>query len=161
MEYHRNEKLRRLHTVGPLKLVPGFDVNSNPFVRDSRNHGELVSLAPVGASINVVPIPRATLVRRAEQLNLNSGRQEPVRFVVPPERSDNRLSSSLQLSPPDEARRYPEYVNIRHQVIADSNGYSVIDMKGYSVKKFKSLLHKGGYDAAHFTGRYLRRVCDR
>ncbi len=44
LEYHRNEKLKRLHTeqsqpdsLGRIPIIPGFDLNNPPFVRDSRN----------------------------------------------------------------------------------------------------------------------------
>src|SRR6516162_1992106 len=49
-EYHRNDKLRRIHTQGKVKVAPGFDINANPFVRDSLNDRELVSLETCGAS---------------------------------------------------------------------------------------------------------------
>ena len=68
-EFHRNEKLARVHRNGGIRLVDGFDVDIYPFVRNSENAGDLVCLKPEGASVAVVPIPQDTLVRTAEQFN--------------------------------------------------------------------------------------------
>src|SRR5216683_2829045 len=56
LEYHRSEKLRRIHVFDPAKggvpALPGFDTNQAPFVRESK---DLVTLRPTGASILLVP----------------------------------------------------------------------------------------------------------
>jgi hypothetical protein len=53
-EYHRNEKLRKLHVRGGIELPQGFDVNALPFVRDSINGGDLVGLSAVTGIVNKV-----------------------------------------------------------------------------------------------------------
>jgi hypothetical protein len=150
-EYHRNEKLMRLHTAGPLETVEGFDVKSHPFIRDSLNGGDLVTLVRCGASTLVVPRPRPTLVRTTEQLNSVTGESEPVRLTVPAQNRNNRFSTSLQMNTEGDARLMPEYVNIRHQVKKGRAGkFSITDLKTAPRRQFDSLLKKGGYEAAHF-----------
>jgi hypothetical protein len=83
-EYHRNEKLRRIHTQGKVKLAPGFDINASPFVRDSLNDRELVSLETCGASVLVVPKTHRRLIRVTMQKNAISGRKEIVRTTSLP-----------------------------------------------------------------------------
>lgn len=151
-EYHRNEKLLKLHTTGHLETVEGFDVKSYPFIRDSLNGGDLVTLVPCGASTLVAPRPRPTLVRTTKQSNSVTGESEPVRFTVPAQNRDNRFSTSLQMNTEGDARLMPEYVNIRHQVKKGRAGkFSITDLKKATRKQFDSLLKKGGYEAAHFT----------
>jgi hypothetical protein len=128
-EYHRNEKLRKLHVVGGLQVAPGFDVNTSPFVRDSVNTGDLVTLVSCGASTLVTPPHRQTLVRLAFQNNLISGQSEPVRFVVPRKNDDNRFSTSLQMGIDHDARKVPEYVNIRHRVRKRGSRFVIDDLK--------------------------------
>ena len=149
-EYHRNEKLRRLHTIGSLKLVPGFDVNAAPFIRDSLNGDAFVTLQPLGASVLVTPGPQPTMVRAATQTNSISRKQEIVRFVVPRENGDNRLSTSLQILPVKDARRVPQYVNIRHRARKSGQKVVVEDLRDFPRKKFDKLLQDGGYEAVHF-----------
>jgi hypothetical protein len=151
-EYHRNEKLAKLHTTGKLDTVEGFDVNSHPFIRESLNGGDLVTLVTCGASTLVAPQPRPTLVRTTTQLNSVTGEPEPVRFTVPAQKGENRFSTSLQMATEGAARLMPEYVNIRHLVKRNRAGkFSFVDLKKSPAKQFKSLLKKGGYQAAHFT----------
>jgi hypothetical protein len=148
-EYHRNEKLQRLHLSGRIKLVPGFDIESYPFVRDSRNDRTLVRLKKCGSSVLLVPQHHGKLVRPAKQKNGKTKRTEVVRFIVPPKvkSGSNRFSTSLQMPTVGEARRMPEYVNIRHPVRGHSN---IADMQGWDTKRFDSTLKKGKYQAAHF-----------
>ena len=54
-EFHRNEKLRKLHMVGGLEAAPGLDVNAYPYVRDSLNCDDLVTISSCGSSILIVP----------------------------------------------------------------------------------------------------------
>ena len=96
-EFHRNEKLARVHREGGIRVVDGFDVDIFPFVRDSENAGDLVRLQPECASVAVVPIPQDELVRTAEQFNNRSGRREIVRFHVPADTGSNRFFTSLYL----------------------------------------------------------------
>jgi hypothetical protein len=150
-EYHRNEKLAKLHTTGKLETVEGFDVKSYPFIRDSLNGGDLVTLVRCGASTLVAPRPRPTLVRTTTQWNSVTRESELVRFTVPARNRDNRFSTSLQMNTEGDARLMPEYVNIRHQVKKGRAGkFSITDLKKATRKQFDSLLKNGGYDAAHF-----------
>jgi hypothetical protein len=149
-EYHRNEKLRKLHVAGDIATVPGFDVNAYPFIRDSLNGGDLVTLVSCGASILVAPIERPTLVRTATQTNSISGEKELARFVVPPRNDDNRFSTTLQMSPKGDVRLFPEYVNIRHRVRKRGKKFIIDDLKKFDDVTFKKTLKTGGYEAAHF-----------
>ena len=38
-EFHRNDKLKRVHTAGGVDVTEGFDIEAPPFVCDSRNRG--------------------------------------------------------------------------------------------------------------------------
>jgi hypothetical protein len=155
-EYHRNEKLRKLHVAGDIAAVPGFDVNAYPFIRDSLNGGAIVTVVPCGASILVTPIDRAALVRTVTQTNWTSGEKEIARFVVPPENRDNRYSTSLQMSPKGDARLFPEYVNIRHRVRKRGKHLVIDDLKKADDATFMKTLKRGGYEAAHFIVRHRR-----
>jgi hypothetical protein len=61
-EYHRSEKLRRIHQLSPAKggvaPLPGFDINQPPFVRESHDLG-------------VVPVVRLTEVFRQAEGDLH------------------------------------------------------------------------------------------
>ena len=151
-EFHRNEKLRRIHAVGGIKVVSGFNVQKSPFVRDSMNGGNLVDLDRQGASILVVPRPKKQLVRTVTQRNSRTREDEIVRFVVPPATQSNRFSSSLDIPTPgnQRARRAPEYVNIRHRVDRTAKGFKLVDMKALPTQQFEQALKIGKYEAAHF-----------
>lgn len=148
-ELHRNDKLRRIHTHGQIQLVPGFDLEKPPFVRDSRNT-RFVDLKRTGASVLVVPVARPELTRPAIQLNANTAREEYVRFTVPKENGDNRYSSSLEIPAIGSARRAPEYVNIRHRVDSVTPGSPLGDINELPPAEFETRLEAGGYEAAHF-----------
>jgi hypothetical protein len=151
-EFHRNDKLRRLHTAGKVKVVSGFDVKALPFVRDSTNGGGLVKLEGAGASVLVVPVHHDTLVRTVTQTNTKSHRREIVRFIVPKATKDNRYATSLEMESDGEARPAPEYANIRHPVVKGPRGaLAVKDMRGLGKDEFESRIKEGGYEAAHFT----------
>jgi hypothetical protein len=152
-QYHRNEKLSRIHSHGKIPAFPGFDINASPYVRDTENSKDLLSLQTVGSSALVVPNNQEFLVRTATQTNSVSGKNELVRFTVPPERGrDDRFSTSLQIEFKEkEGRQAPEYVNIRHQVTTSAGGkQSITDLNALSDAKFTKLLRIGGYEAAHF-----------
>lgn len=151
-QYHRNEKLSRIHSQGRIPPLAGFDINAFPFVRDTENTKDLLSLTTVGGSVLVVPNDHQFLVRTATQLNSESGKTELVRFTVPPARSENdRFSTSLQIELGKVGRQAPEYVNIRHQVTTSSGGkQSITDLNALSEAKFAKLIKAGGYEAAHF-----------
>jgi hypothetical protein len=85
VEFHRNEKLRRIHTNGNIPTLPGFDVNLPPFVRDSVNApGEMPELRRVGnGSALIVPVPHPSLVRTGTQHRTTTNRNEMIRFIVP------------------------------------------------------------------------------
>ena len=154
-EYHINEKLRRLHTESPdnpnfIEPLDIFDVNAFPFVRDSKNDLELVSLESTGDSVLVVSHHHDKLVRKAIQ-NVN-GVEQLARFTVPLSRN-NRFFSSLSLSfPRDSGRAAPEYANIRHKFIEGAAEDSTEDLnQTLSAVEFqKQVLEEGGYEAVHF-----------
>lgn len=98
LEYHRNEKLQRVHTHGGIPVLSGFDINKPPFVRDSRNSSDLVQLQSVNASVLLVPQPTPKLVHTVTQQNSVTGRDEIVRFRVPPENFNNRFWTSYQIA---------------------------------------------------------------
>jgi hypothetical protein len=161
-EYHRTEKLNRIHAVAGIELAAGFRLDEPPFVRDSRTSRDLVDLQPVGAAAQpatVLLVPRRSneMVRYATQFNDRSRRNEIVRFVVPKENDDsgpeNRYVTSLEIEPEGEGvvRNAPEYVNIRHQVHrADAARPRVEDLNGLEAGEFARRLRRGGYEAAHF-----------
>lgn len=152
-EFHRNEKLRRVHTQGGIPALPGFNLNTPPFVRDSANSpNELVTLQSVGAGSTVVlPTPQPALVRTANQQRPTTGQSELVRFRVPAAANGNRFWSSHDIQPPGQGRLAPEYVNIRHRVQTNAAGALVIDdINSLPQAPFASLIASGGYEAAHF-----------
>jgi len=149
-EYHRNEKLRKLHLGTDVEVAVGFDVNAYPFIRDSLNGGDMIQMRPSGACIMVVPTAQRTLVRTASQINSITGKKEIVRFVVPKAIDDNRYSTSLQMSPSGNARLVPEYVNIRHRVRKRGSKSSIEDLNRLPRSKFKRIVDRGGFEAAHF-----------
>lgn len=166
-EFHRNEKLRRLHRLPPssggLPLPAGFDVDRAPYMRDSANGGNLVNLQSTGATILVVPVPGPSLVQVARQTPAGGGSDRIAHFRVPPPldlnsdgRIDNRFWRS-SLAVPTFRRRErlaPEYVNMRHQV--DVANQTVTDLGNASEADFDAKIRQGGYDAAHF----IDHTCD-
>jgi hypothetical protein len=152
-QYHRNEKLSRIHTHGRIPALAGFDIKAFPFIRDTENTKDLLSLKTTGSSALVVPKDQEFLVRTATQTNAVSNKNELLRFTVPPARSDDdRFSTSLQIEFEEKVgRQAPEYVNIRHQVTTSSGGkQSITDLNVLSEAKFTKLIKEGGYEAAHF-----------
>jgi hypothetical protein len=152
-EFHRNEKLRRIHTNGGIPALNGFDIQRPPFVRDSVNSpGELLALQAVGSgSVLVVPVPHPRLVRTATQRNTATGQDEIVRFRVPAENESNRFWTSHDIPPSGPGRAAPEYVNIRHQITTAANGsQDLLDLNTLAENDFRRLLRNGGYEAAHF-----------
>lgn len=153
LEYHRNEKLRRIHTHGNVPVLSGFDVNKAPFVRDSRNSNDLVTLETVGSSVLLVPQAHPELVRTATQRNSRTGRNEIVRFKVPAVNQTNRFWTSYQISPTANGRQAPEYVNIRHLVQTNSAGVQELKDLNQEILNENDFIQKinlGGYEAAHF-----------
>jgi hypothetical protein len=160
-EFHRNEKLRRTHSlqesVGGLSVPPGFDVSKFPYIRDSSNGGNLASLEAIGASTLVVPTPGAALARTVAQRNSITGKDQLVHFVVPKVRTIRKrltrfADSTLEIPAFDDDRLSPEYVNIRHQI--DPNGpvnQIPADLNVLEATQFASAMANGGYAAAHFT----------
>src|SRR6266851_191907 len=165
LEYHRSEKLRRIHVFDPAKggvpALPGFDTNQAPFVRESK---DLVTLRPTGASILLVPNSRSTLAETATQFNSKSGKDEIVRFRVPPQNSSlgggrgNRFDeSSFQIPAMDAGRAAPEYAHIRLHVrptgqLFDVNILSTSDfLKVLREARFEGVagLEDGPLEAAH------------
>ncbi len=161
LEYHRNEKLRMTHILseaeGGLPIPEGFDINQYPYVRDSRNGGNLVSLQKSGASALLVPTPAKALIRTAAQKNSVSNKEQIAHFIVPRKRANIRdretryMESSLEIPSHGDDRIAPEYVNIRHEI----KPLGSIDQKPKNLNTldaaiFSNLLEKGGYPAAHF-----------
>lgn len=154
LEYHLNEKLRRIHALpeadGGLPLPPGFDLDKYPYVRDSQNGGNLVSLQRVGGSVLVVPKPAASLVRTVSQHNSVANAEQIVHFLVPP--SPRITQSTLMISAAGSDRLAPEYVNIRHQVDPAGPPDQVpVDLNGLPPALFDVWMAAGGFAAAHFT----------
>jgi hypothetical protein len=157
-EYHRSEKLQRVHRVGRVELSRGFRMDDPPFIRDSRTTRDLVDLEEHGATTLIVPRPAKQLVRYAEQRNDESNRREIVSFTVPEETRDpetdealNRYATTLSMAVEGLVRNAPEYVNIRHEVIgADAARPRIRDLNRLSDAEFKRRLRNGGYRAAHF-----------
>ena len=160
LEFHRNEKLRMLHRLpvaeGGLAVPQGFDILKPPYVRNSANGGDLVSLQRAGASCLVVPTPRPTLVRTASQMNSVSNSEQIVHFAVPKamvvrERETRFTESTLEVPAFGADRLAPEYVNIRHQVDpAGSPHQTPADLNELPPEKFDAVMKEGGYHAAHF-----------
>jgi hypothetical protein len=116
-EYHRSEKLRRIHQLSPAKggvaPLPGFDINQPPFVRESH---DLVTLQPAGASTLLVSNPRHALAEPDTQMNSVTGEKEFVRFQVPPASAQNRFITSFNIQATNAGRAGPEYAHIRFHV---------------------------------------------
>ena len=166
-EFHRNEKLRKTHSLsvtnGGLPIPPGFDITKLPYVRDSDNGGNLVTLRKAGSSVLVVPVENPTLSRTVSQKTAD-GTTKIVHFQVPAEDPDLRdrgtrfTQSTLQIpffdSPtePGEADRLaPEYVNIRHEVDPTKPPtQQPVPLGGATPAVFSQKLKDGGYFAAHF-----------
>jgi hypothetical protein len=153
LEYHRNEKLQRVHTHGEIPVIDGFDINEPPFVRDSRSSRDLVELQPVNASVLLVPQPTPQLVYTSTQRNSVTGRDEIVRFRVPPENFNNRFWTSYQIAANGRGREAPEYVNMRHLVETSASKQKLVDLNQEiaSEDEFLQFLAQGGYEAAHFS----------
>ncbi len=154
LEFHRNEKLRRTHRIpvsdAGLPVPVGFDISKAPYVRDSRNGGNLASLQPIGASVLVVPEPGATLVRAVSQKNAITNTNQLVHFIVP--QSPRITTSTLMIPAAGNDRLAPEYVSIRHQI--DPNGpvtQTPKDLNTLNAAAFATAMADGGYAAAHFT----------
>jgi hypothetical protein len=134
LEFHRNEKLRRVHTAGNIPALNGFRLDEHPFVRDSTNSKDLLSLEKLGASVLLVPKDNKLLVRTATQVT-DSGKEELVQI------SGGAITG----------RQAPEYVNIRHAVETDRRGHQKVkNLNLLPENKFSQLLRDGGYEAAHF-----------
>ena len=166
-EYHRSEKLRKIHQVaaasGGVTPLPGFDIDQKPFVRESP---DLVGLEAAGASTLLVPTPRPTLVETAKQRNSMSDKLEIVRYRVPKENDDllgrgNRFeTSSFQIPVPEDrdTRAAPEYANMRQHVrptgeLFDLNALPLADF--HKVLRDATLhgiagVENGPLEAAHF-----------
>ncbi|MEM8780312.1 MAG: hypothetical protein AAGF26_15870 [Cyanobacteria bacterium P01_G01_bin.49] len=153
LEYHLYEKLKRVHTEGNIPLFPGFDVNQAPFIRDSRNSDDLVQLQFLKGSALLIPVPHQSLVRTATQQNTATGREEMVRFRVPPQTGNNRFWTSHEITARGNGRIAPEYVNIRHQVETSPTGeQTLIDLNQTipDEDQFLQTLATGNFEAAHF-----------
>ncbi len=160
LEFHRNEKLRMTHRLpirqGGLPVPAGFDISKAPYVRDSRNGGNLTSLQPAGSSTLVVPTPARSLVRTASQNNTVTNSDKLVHFMVPAIRqvglrSTRFAGSTLEIPASGKDRLSPEYVNIRHEI--DPNGpvnQTPINLNTLATPAFETKMKNGGYAAAHF-----------
>lgn len=151
-EYHINEKLRRIHVESAdnpdfIEALDIFDIDAYPFVRDSNNDNDFVSLEPAGNSVLVVSHHHELLTRKAMQ-SIN-GEEHLARFKVP--EKNGRFFSSLLLSSPS-GRAAPEYANIRHQFMGGAGEDSTEDLNlTLSESDFEQRVIKGGgYEAAHF-----------
>lgn len=164
VEYHINEKLRRIHTNVPDNLgfvppLPIFDINKPPFSRDSKNSTDLVAIEKRGSSILLVPQPHPLARTASQQVN---GKNELARFVVPPARtfgppesaSSNRFATSLGFPTDDPAnpssRTAPSFANIRYEVLSSNNQQTVRNLATLPDAEYNKKLVEGNYEAAHF-----------
>jgi len=157
-EFHRSEKLRRIHqlpsAIGGIPALPGFNINQPPFVRESH---DLVTMQPVGASTLLISNPRHALAEPETQLNSMSGKREFVRFQVPPETQGNRFITSFQIPATDDGRAAPEYAHIRFHVRPNGQLFDVnsLDTANYttvlSTGRFQGVpgVEDGPLEAAH------------
>ncbi|MCU1246993.1 MAG: hypothetical protein JWQ49_22 [Edaphobacter sp.] len=142
-EYHRSEKLRRIHQLAPAKggVAPlaGFNINQPPFVRESH---DLITLRPVGASTLLVSNPRHALAEPVTQMNSISGKQEFVRFRVPPKSARNRFFTSFLIQATNAGRAAPEYAHIRFHV--RPNG-ELFDVNSLDTAHYSAVLSTGQF----------------
>jgi hypothetical protein len=160
LEFHRNEKLRKIHRLpepdGGLPVPAGFDIAKAPYIRDSMNGGKLASLKAAGSTVLVVPEPGATLVRTVSQKNSVTNTNQLVHFIVPKARTvrgnDTRITDSSLTIPSFGADRVaPEYVNIRHQIVpAGPVTQKPKDLNTLNAAAFTTAMRDGGHAAAHF-----------
>lgn len=145
LEYHRSEKLRKIHQLPPARggvpAVPGFNINQSPFVRES---AELVTLQPSGAATLVVPIATPALAEPKQQMNSVSGKVEFVRFRVPPATAKNRFPefSSFQIEASNAGRAAPEYAHIRFHV--RPNG-QLFDVNSLAMPAYMTVLQTANF----------------
>lgn len=161
LEFHRNEKLRKTHRLlesdGGLPVPDGFDISASPYVRDSKNGGNLATIQSVGSSILIVPTPSSSLVRTVSQNNTTTNTIQTVYFNVPKtrtvrERETRFATSTLEIPAFDEDRLSPEYVNIRHQINPSGPAtQKPTDLNTLKEADFMRAMAEGGYPAAHFT----------
>lgn len=158
-ELHVNEKLARIHkrsadNPGRVPPLPGFDLSAPPFVRTSKSSKDLITLAPIGSSVLVLPVPNALVRVPTQTVN---GKREPVRFKVPAAGvTDNRFWTSLQISATDNGRAAPEYANIRLEISRTPGGQwrrtnlnDISDPPPAGQTSFDTKLAAGRYEAAH------------
>ncbi len=160
LEFHRSQKLRRTHQLstaeGGLPVPAGFDITKPPYVRDSRNGGNLASLQTVGASVLVVPKPGAGLIRTVSQRNTVANADQLVYFIVPRTRTVRMRTtrfaeSSLEIPAFDADRLAPEYVHIRHEINPTGPvNQPLKDLNTLDAATFARTMAEGGYAAAHF-----------
>ncbi len=160
-EFHRSEKLRKTHRLsepdGGLPVPAGFDISKAPYVRDSKNGGKLATLKAAGASVLVVPVPGANLVRTVSQKNGLTNTDQMLHFIVPPTRTvrgriTRFATSTLEIPAFDEDRLSPEYVNIRHKVNPAGPATQIPqDLGSLAAAAFTTAMANGGHAAAHFT----------
>jgi hypothetical protein len=157
-EVHISEKLARIHRQSPdnpgwVPPLPAFNLNTAPFIRNSKTAKDLVQLTNIGSFALIKPIPNRLVLVPQQQVGGNS---EPVRFKVPQEDDSNRFWSSLNL-PPASGRAAPEYANIRLEISKTRSGswrqqnLNDISSPPPSGKdSFEKKISLGGYEAAHF-----------
>jgi hypothetical protein len=157
-EFHRSEKLRRIHLLSPAKggvtQLPGFNINQFPFVRESV---DLVTLQPAGNSTLLVSNPRHALAETETQMNSLSGKREIVRFRVPPAASGNRFFTSFQIEFQTASRAASEYAHIRFHVPPNGQLFDVNTLDSVhfntvlTTAKFQGVpgVENGPLEAAH------------
>ena len=142
-EFHRSEKLRRIHQLpaarGGIPAFPGFNINQPPFVRESH---DLITMQPVGASTLLISNPRHALAEPETQMNSISGKREFVRFQVPPETQGNRFITSFQIPATAVGRAAPEYAHIRFHV--RPNG-QLFDVNSLDTENYATVLSTGRF----------------
>jgi len=135
--FHVNEKLARIHQVrGPGQTnLTGPDLTKPPF-RFEDGIAELAETSSFGEGL-LMPVPHPTLVEMARVGG------QLLAYRVP--KDPNRLSSSFTLPATKGARRAPEYVHARHELLPDGSIRNLND-----VLDVESAVQKGGYFAVHY-----------
>ncbi len=155
-EYHRNEKLNRVHNSEIENTIPinGYDLADFPFVIDNNTKQGFLNSAQVSNS-NCIIIPTASpLAEPAIQSN------RYVQFIVPSVTESARFSTSLAIPAKiigqRQARQAPEYVNIRNIVkqeqVIDRNE-DVQNISNLSEEEFVQKIGGGSYNAIDFIDR--------
>lgn len=137
--YHINEKLRRIHlAIGPQGT--GWqepDISKPPFIF-TEGIAEWSNNPQYGPGV-LLPVVHPHLVQPAEY------KGKPLTFKVPKDYKQI-LSSSLNIpTGKQDARRAPEYVHARFQILPNGQQVDLNEKENVA-----QIVAQGGYDALHF-----------